>query len=106
MPVNILSSVTTDSTDIEKETTSSDDVTSGREIDSDDHPAQDPPSGSSVISIESNSVDEVTREVVSPTRSSGIKAIAFDEVDSPDISLVRRYNMYQPIKLHNNLQTN
>ncbi|KAK0177770.1 hypothetical protein PV328_001784 [Microctonus aethiopoides] len=86
MPVNILSSTTTDSTDIDKET-SLDDIPSGREVDSDDPPVHDPPSSSSVISNDSNSIDEVTREVVSSRRSSGMKPIAFDEIDGPNISL-------------------
>lgn len=68
--------------------TSSDDIASGRELDSDDPLTRNPASGSSVLSNESSSVDEAIRDVISPNRRSGIQAIAFDEHDSPDVSLV------------------
>ncbi|KAH0539609.1 hypothetical protein KQX54_006109 [Cotesia glomerata] len=85
IPVTILSSAT-NSTDLDKET-SSDDIASGRELDSDDPLTRNPASGSSVLSNESSSVDEAIRDVISPNRKSGIQAIAFDEHDSPDVSL-------------------
>ncbi|KAG8041885.1 hypothetical protein G9C98_007189 [Cotesia typhae] len=82
----ILSTSATNSTDLDKET-SSDDIASGRELDSDDPLTRNPASGSSVLSNESSSVDEAIRDVISPNRRSGIQAIAFDEHDSPDVSL-------------------
>ncbi|XP_053595790.1 uncharacterized protein LOC103575564 isoform X1 [Microplitis demolitor] len=87
IPVTVLSSAT-NSTDLDKET-SSDDIASGRELDSDDPLTRNPPSGSSVVSNESSSADEAIREVISPNHrdTGGIQAIAFDEHDSPDVSL-------------------
>ncbi|XP_057328768.1 uncharacterized protein LOC130669739 [Microplitis mediator] len=87
IPVTVLSSAT-NSTDLDKET-SSDDIASGRELDSDDPLTRNPASGSSVVSNESSSADEAIREVISPNHrdTGGIQAIAFDEHDSPDVSL-------------------
>lgn len=93
IPVTVLSSAT-NSTDLDKET-SSDDIASGRELDSDDPLTRNPPSGSSVVSNESSSADEAIREVISPNHrdTGGIQAIAFDEHDSPDVSLVLLNNL-------------
>ncbi|XP_034942681.1 uncharacterized protein [Chelonus insularis] len=82
---NVLSSAT-NSTDLEKET-SSEDVPSSREIDSDDSRTHNPPSGSSAASNESGSIDEALNKVATPRQTGGIQAIAFDDRDEPDISL-------------------